>query len=359
MSYKLDKEVVKSKARGRWLEILPAIDPRLERACSRVGVHVPCPMGTGSYDGFRMGMESNKDGHAFHNQVENARLSDGFGVLQWLNGWSFYEALKRVDSYLNSGIENQSTTVLEQGKGAGEWRHKAKALNKILSYAKTEPNTYTKLYLHNRGLDEAMSIRSPSLLHHSGVTIRYENQIIKDKSGSWVTVPALIGRLSSSRGWVGASIIRITKEGFKATDYMRQAIEQATGQTPKDVPVKQLLRSCDHMTGGAVRFGHADNVLYVGEGIETMLAVASQLGTLSVAAACTATLLEGMEVPNRVNKLIIFADKDRNGRGEDAANKLRNRMKNRMDVEIRLPPSPIPSDAKGIDWLDDRINLFN
>ena len=49
---------------------------------------------------------------------------------------------------------------------------------------------------------------------------------------------------------------------------------------------------------------------------------------------------------------MIFADKDINGRGLDAAEKLKARMSERMNVEILLPSSPIAKGAKSMDWLD-------
>lgn len=110
------------------------------------------------------------------------------------------------------------------------------------------------------------------------------------------------------------------------------------------------------MNGGAIRLGKAGTTLCVGEGLETMLAVATKLNTLSVAACCTAQLLEAFEVPPQVKRLLIFADKDRQGRGEEAAKKLKNRLK-QLSVEVFLPPSPIPESRKGIDWLDDQAEL--
>ena len=357
MSYKLDKEAIKNQARGRWLEILPAIDHRLIEACSRVGVHVPCPLGTGSKDGFRLESSSELDGHAFHNQVDNKMLSDGFGVLAWLNNWNFYESLKAVHDYLNdsSNIEPIKATTRPDESARIEGRKTA--VKKILSYAKATPNQATERYLHNRGLDAAIGIQSPSLLHHAGVSIQHQGKTIKDASGAWVTVPALIGRLSSSKGWLGVSLIRVTKDGHKADEYIQQVITKYLGEKTKYIANKQLLKTADSMNGGAIRFGKAGSTLCVGEGLETMLAVATKLNTLSVAACCTAQLLEAFEVPPQVKRLLIFADKDRQGRGEEAAHQLSKKFIGKISVEILLPPSPIAEGAKGIDWLDDQAEL--
>jgi hypothetical protein len=314
-------------------------------------------MGTGSRDGFRLESSSSLDGHAFHNQVDNKILSDGFGVLAWLNNWSFYESLKAVHNYLNDGNRIEPVKRASSQDESTKLTGRQAAVKKIIAYAKETPNQATELYLHNRGLDAAISINSPSLLHHAGVSIQYQGKVVKDKSGSWVTVPALIGRLSSSRGWLGVSLVRITKDGRKADDYIQQAITEHLGVVPKHITSKQLLKTTESMNGGAIRLGKAGSTLCVGEGLETMLAVATKLNTLSVAACCTAQLLEAFEVPPQVKRLLIFADKDRQGRGEEAANKLKARLSKQLSVEILLPPSPIAQGDKGIDWLDDQTEL--
>lgn len=320
-------------------------------------MHVPCPLGTGSRDGFRLESSSSLDGHAFHNQVDNRILSDGFGVLAWLNNWSFYESLSAVHKYLNDGVSNEPVNHAIYKYDESRLLRRKEAVKKILNHATDTPNKATELYLHNRRLDSAVDIKSPSLLHHAGVTIQHQGQTLKNKSGSWVTVPALIGRLSSSKGWLGISLVRVTKDGRKADEYMQQAIIDHLGITPKNLSCKQLLKTTDSMNGGAIRLGKAGKTLCIGEGLETMLAVATQLNTLSVAACCTAQLMEAVELPSQVERLLIFADKDRQGRGEEAALKLKSRVIDRMDVEILLPPSTIGEKSKGVDWLDDISEL--
>lgn len=357
MAYKLDKEAVKNQARGRWLEILPALDSRLIEACERVGVHVPCPLGTGSRDGFRLESSSILDGHAFHNQVDNKILSDGFGVLAWLNNWSFYESLSSVHNYLSDGSHREPVKRTNTNDESARLLRRQEAIKKILIHATDTPNRATESYLHNRGLDAAIGIKSPSLLHHAGVAIQYQGRIVKDKSGAWVTVPSLIGRLSSSKGWLGVSLVRVTNDGDKADSYMQQAITDHLGIIPKHMSSKQLLKTTDSMNGGAIRLGKAGKTLCIGEGLETMLAVATQLNTLSVAACCTAQLLEAAEIPPQVTRLLVFADKDKQGRGEEAAHRLKTRFIDKIAVEILLPPSPIAEGATGVDWLDDMNEL--
>ncbi len=327
MPYKYDKEQIQARAKDRWFEIFQSLEPRLNEAIDHAGYHVPCPAGTGSRDGFRLAKDSNTDGHAFHNQVNNQKLSDGFGVLMWLNNWRFTEVLERVHDYLEGKPVATYNAPVSTAPDDKSWKRKAKALERMLEYSTSTANDAVRAYYHNRGIDNASGISSPSLRYHKGVSIFYQG-----------------------------------RSGHKATDFMQDAIEQATGSRPGQLSNKQMLKSAPSMTGSAVRFGKAESTLCAGEGLESMLAVALALETLSVASAGTAALLAGLEVPPQVNRLLIFADKDRpkelpNGRlvepGLDAAKKLRDRMKDRMDVEILLPPSQIPPGAKSVDWLDD------
>lgn len=356
MGYRYDKAAIQDKATGRWFEILPALDSRLSKAVDNAGGHVPCPAGIGGADSFRFETSSKSDGHGFSNQADNRKLSDGFGVLMWLNNWTFPYTLQKVSDYLEGNTGGEYRKPEPTPATGDSWRRKHTALTKMLEKATAEPNEYIKAYYHNRGLDKASVIQSPSIQYHKGVSISYKGQTIT-KAGSWVTVPAIIGRMSCAAGWAGAQIIRVTKDGYKADEFMRDAIRQATDTDPGAVSNKQLLKTAASMTGSAVRLGKAGSTLCVGEGLETMLAVAQELDTVSVASAGTAALLERVEIPPQVERLLIFADKDRTERGIQAAEVLRERVRNNMDVEIYLPPSPIPGDAKGIDWLDDIKNL--
>jgi hypothetical protein len=65
--------------------------------------------------------------------------------------------------------------------------------------------------------------------------------------------------------------------------------------------------------------------------------------------------LEGLEIPEQVETLLIFADKDANKRGEHAARALESRVSSRMDVRILLPMphnEAYDGQIKGVDWLD-------
>ena len=74
--------------------------------------------------------------------------------------------------------------------------------------------------------------------------------------------------------------------------------------------------------------------------------------------AVSATLLEAFE-PGPSTKLVrIWIDKDRSGRGEEAAKVLRKRLWERnIQLQVFAPPLPIPEGAKGVDWNDVLLQL--
>jgi hypothetical protein len=147
--------------------------------------------------------------------------------------------------------------------------------------------------------------------------------------------------------------VYLTRDGRKADDEIMLTAKE--NGLIGDFRSKPML-SISGMTGGAVRFGKAGKVLAVGEGIETMLAVSIGLGGfMSVAAAGTAALLEGLEIPEQVERLLIFSDKDANGRGEQAANALESRVSSQIDVSIILPVSELKPSEKSLDWLDEVV----
>ncbi|MBI4229529.1 MAG: hypothetical protein HY608_01710, partial [Planctomycetes bacterium] len=107
----LDVEVVKSAARGRWLDILIALAAVLEVACAKVGRHVPCPR-HGGRDGFRLFKDAAETGGGVCNSC--GTFADGFALLQWANGWSFPQAIEAVASHLgmNGSVPEPSIGAL-------------------------------------------------------------------------------------------------------------------------------------------------------------------------------------------------------------------------------------------------------
>jgi hypothetical protein len=69
-------------------------------------------------------------------------------------------------------------------------------------------------------------------------------------------------------------------------------------------------RAMGNLLGHAVRFGVAEDILAVGEGIETMLSLRAALPGMPMAAALSASHLGALEIPRSLRRLYIARDAD-------------------------------------------------
>lgn len=359
--YRYNLAEIKAQARGRWLFILPALGggDLLRTASKRNGKtyqHTPCPV-CGGTDRFGLLPDVVDTGAAHCRNCGG--FPDGFDLLRKINGWSLPWALQQVAEYIGGGA--CAEPVARDGGGVAEslgispekQAARRKAIASILAKCQQEPSEVHRAYFQNRGIPSAADLRSPSLLYHPGLPYYVNGKPLLDGKGGWKTWPAIVGRVSSSSGWLGLQRVYLTRDGRKADDEIMLTAKE--NGLIGDFRSKPML-SISGMTGGAVRFGKAGKVLAVGEGIETMLAVSIGLGGfMSVAAAGTAALLEGLEIPEQVERLLIFSDKDANGRGEQAANALESRVSSQIDVSIILPVSELKPSEKSLDWLDEVV----
>lgn len=357
--YRYNLAEIKAQARGRWLSILPVLGggDLLRTASKRNGKtyqHTPCPV-CGGTDRFGLLPDAAETGAAHCRNCGG--FPDGFDLLRKINGWSLPWALQQVAEYIGGGA--CAEPVARVGGGAAEslspekQASRRKAIASILAKCQHEPGEIHRAYFQNRGIPAAADLRSGSLLYHPGLPYYVNGKPLLDGKGGWKTWPAIVGRVSSSSGWLGLQRVYLTRDGRKADDEIMLTAKE--NGLIGDFRSKPML-SISGMTGGAVRFGKAGKVLAVGEGIETMLAVSIGLGGfMSVAAAGTAALLEGLEIPEQVERLLIFSDKDANGRGEQAANALESRVSSQIDVSIILPGSELKPSEKSLDWLDEVV----
>ena len=354
--YTLDR--IKPLARGRWLEILPALaGESLRNAARRNGkyyVHTPCPV-CGGNDRFGL-LQDAADTGAAHCRNCGA-FPDGFDLLRKIHGWSLPWALQQVAELIGGGTCPEPVTHGNGGAAESlspeKLEARRKAIRRILEKCQHEPGDVHRAYFQNRGIPAAAELRSASLLYHAGLPYYVNGKPLLDGKGGWKTWAAIVGRVSSSSGWLGLHRIYLTKDGRKADDEIAAAIAAAGLNASGD---SKPMLSINGMVGGAVRFGKAGKVLAACEGIETGLAISVALGgNMSVAAAGTAALLEKIEIPEQVEQLLIFADKDRNGRGQAAAESLYQREQNKRETTVLLPDMAIPDSNKGVDWLDEFI----
>ena len=106
------------------------------------------------------------------------------------------------------------------------------------------------------------------------------------------------------------------------------------------------------ISGYAIHIGEPGDVLAVAEGIETALSVAISTNIPCWACIC-AHGLEVVEIPQTVQEVLIFADKDRSNTGQSSAEKLAQRLQaDGLTVRVMSIREEIPDAAKGIDCND-------
>ena len=330
---------VRQFAAGRWTGILAAIAPALAPALSHPGRHVPCPVHDGK-DGFRLFRDAEQTGGGICNTC--GAFHDGFALLMWVNRWSFPEALRAVAHELgmteDRSCEPRPVRTPSPRPNERDRESAIEALNRVWQQALDPADRRAaplQAYLAGRGL--------------SGVKLDGEVVRFHPALGYWQSngrnEPELISRFPAMVALVtGADGAPVTVHRTYLTPDGRKALVPA--------PKKLMGYTGNRLVGGAIRLFAAGPTLGVAEGIETALAVHLRTG-MPVWSALSAGLLAKLEPPAETSLVVIWADRDRSGAGEEAAMTLRERLQRQgISVAIHLPPGPIPARAKGIDWAD-------
>lgn len=332
----LEAGFVKEAACGSWLTILRTLAPALEQSLNRPGRHNACPV-HGGKNGFKVFKDVAVTGGGLCNTC--GAKADGFSLLMWLNGWSFPDTLEQVAGAI--GLSSLSTKVIKPKKlitvnkplsTNNEWLIKLLRDTWQQSCPINHPDaTPARLYFKNRGLDADL-INYSALRFHPG--LQYKNQdgiIVGD-------LPCLLALVAKEKEAITLHRTYLTFDGSKAlVDSPRKMMPIPLG--------KQAI-------GSAIPLGKPGRVLNVAEGLETALAVTEATGMITWS-VLSASFMSGFKIPDGVEKLIIWADKDRLEVGFQAALKLHS-MASKLGVEavINLPKTKIPADKKSVDWLD-------
>lgn len=158
------------------------------------------------------------------------------------------------------------------------------------------------------------------------------------------TFPGMIAAVRDIAGrLINVHSTLLTEDGFKA------ALE---------VPKRLCKQPSDStISGCTIHFGEPKKVLALAEGIETALSVVVGTG-LPCWSCISANGLISVQIPPEVEHVYIYADKDRSGVGQEAAEKLRERLlSDGIHVDIVSVPYAIPMNTKGIDWNDVLVNF--
>ena len=327
--YKINARSIKEQASGKWLEILPLLDARLSDAVARAGKHVPCPA-HGGKDGFRLYADDQNGGGACNTC---GTFADGFAILKWARGCSFFEALTLVAELLNNGTvpdqpEPSRVAPVERGNGY------VGAMKYLLDTSSRATNRAARAYYERRGIAKTSEFITNSLKYHDSADVYHDGKRVV-MNGKPLRYPCILGLARNARGVTGLHQIYITTNGEQAANEISQIVGSEYSKK----------RMIGQFAGTAVRFASAGKTLIVCEGIETGLAIRLLTGCDSIAACGTAALLGGVDVPDCVENLLIYADND--AAGMAAAEKLREREQQNRNVEIIAPDACV-----GNDWLD-------
>lgn len=342
-----DKSDVKRRAAGRWDSILRKLVPQLAEAIDAPNKKkVGCPFHQGKTErNLRVLGDFAESGGIACNTC--GVKPDGFETLIW-SGMTFAEAVKAVADELDgvyAGLtpeqlarqqaEIEARRVLAAKKQAAEDKVYRRRLNEVWSESipLDHPDALPgRMYLQNRGLS-GLKVFPSELRFHRRLAYYDEN----DKYlGHW---SAIVARFRTAGGMPGA---------------IHRLYVGPNGEKP-DLPDRKKMMavpSTTILTGGAIHLSASSQILGVAEGIETALA-AHLLYGINVWATFSAQLMESFVPPPSVEKVLVFADKDRNERGEQAARILVKRLwESGIMAGFRLPDGDIPPGAKSLDFLD-------
>ncbi|MBR1141650.1 toprim domain-containing protein, partial [Bradyrhizobium denitrificans] len=168
------------------------------------------------------------------------------------------------------------------------------AARRLWAMSKPIRRTLVETYLRHRGI---------KAVHDAGA-LRFHPRCYyrPNDSSPTETWPAMIAAVTDLSGAItGAHRTWLAPDGF--------------GKAPVDTP----RRAMGGLLGHAVRFGTADDVLAVGEGIETMLSLRCALPAMPMAAALSANHLAALVLPPALCRLYIARDADAAGDTASAA----------------------------------------
>ncbi|MEO5364637.1 MAG: toprim domain-containing protein [Magnetococcus sp. DMHC-8] len=299
------------------------------------GKHGSCPW-CGGKDRFRF---DNRDGSGSF-ICNGCGAGDGFAFVGRLIGSDvFPEILEAVAGALGIDPTKQSG---QQETYRATPRFNTGAFDKLLAVAQglvslNHPTAGpARNYFENRGLVAIMDdLPDPAVIgFHPSLPYWHEGRLVG-------FFPVLVARIQAlSGGTVTLHRTFLTADGCKA-----------------DVPgsVKKIMSPVlgGATQGAAIRlFRPTGSTLHIAEGIEKCFAVRLAM-KLAAWSSITAGGMAAMRLPDQIRNVKIWADLDRSGVGQRAAESLAKRLAGEgRTVHVLTPPGQIPDGAKSLDWLD-------
>ena len=107
-------------------------------------------------------------------------------------------------------------------------------------------------------------------------------------------------------------------------------------EAPMKANIEDPRRTLGHVAGGAIRIGDTEDLIAIGEGLETMLSLRTAFPRLPIAAATGTQILAGWTPAPRHRRILIASDSDEAGRTATEALAERLRAAN-LTVVIAVP----------------------
>jgi phage/plasmid primase-like uncharacterized protein len=334
-------DTVKFNAVGNWDRILWTLVPEIIPALKAPGRHVTCPFHGGKND-FRVHRTNYKETGESHCTCGHW---DGFGLIQKARGWTFTQTVEEIDLVLGGKGYRPVSPFQAPSRPAVDVTESDEKIKQRMqkwwaeSVSIEHPDaSAARRYFRNRGIGELILPVQDLRVHPS---LGYHEQ---KADGSWACTghyPAILCAVRRPNGSV-STLHRtwITQEGAKA---------------PVSHPRKQYTSpSTSPVQGAAIKLDQRPeiSVLNVAEGLESALA-ARAITRSPTWSVLNKELLRQVQVPDSVQVITIWADRDRSGAGEEAAKELRERLRKQgKSAVVMLPEMPIPETQKGVDWND-------
>jgi hypothetical protein len=146
-------------------------------------------------------------------------------------------------------------------------------------------------------------------------------------------------RLPHGRGLALPALLALATDREGRPAAVQATWLRADGRGKADIDPAR--KTFGRVAGAAVRLGEGDDVLLVGEGVESVLSAMQALGEGGYALLGTGGL-KGIVLPEiyRTRRVIVVADNDRSGAGQTAAHEAARRLigaQGFLDVRIALP----------------------
>ena len=361
-----------SVANGRWVEIMSVLAPELEEAIdshqSR-SPHVGCP-NHGGADGFRLfagtGTGFNDTGGGICNTCGSMR--DGFRMLSWVYA---QRELGKVESNFNMGdhpdiMRKAYADVafyLDHGYARNpDLRNRApriiaaKSAEEIAAQEEAERSRRAALMSIGQKMWGGARAMDP-LINAYFATRGTADMELSEMMRLNPQTPYYADSGTTYHPAIVMPVSRVDDGKLKVVALHRIYIdEHADGRVTKAaVKSPKKIMPWGDLEGAAIRlFKASGKVLAVGEGVETMLSVHTMTG-LPTWSCVTAWGLETMQIPDDVETILIAADYDMSGKGQESALKLAARIEKTGKTAIIMSPQDFYNQAvhtKGVDWDD-------